>query len=325
LGGGNFASSMANISYFYPERHKGVALGLNAAGGNVGVAFVQLVVPLVVTVSLVGPGGAGPHLVNAALIYVLPVLGAAVCAALFMDNLSAVQASTTAQATALRNRHTWVMSFLYIGTFGSFIGYSAAFPLLLKAQFPDVPGQYLAFLGPLVGSLSRPVGGALADRLGGAKVTLAVFVLLGAGVGGVLLSLRGHVFGPFLGAFLALFVVSGVGNGSTYQMIPAIFRAEALRSTVAGLSVDVALARGRTQAATVIGLASAIGAVGGFLIPRGFGMSISRTGSVTAALLAFLAGYGVCFAVTWWFYLRANAPARPAAIGDNERHTPALR
>jgi NNP family nitrate/nitrite transporter-like MFS transporter len=303
LGGGNFASSMANISYFYPDRRKGSALGVNAAGGNLGVAVVQLIVPAVIGIALVGSAQpSGDFLQNAALLYLVLVLAAAACAWLFMDNLSAVRSSLSAQVLALRNKHTWVMSFLYIGTFGSFIGYSAAFPLLIKSQFDGT--LQLAFLGPLVGSLSRPWGGWLSDRVGGARVTAATFVLMGAGVGGVMLSLAVASFPLFLATFLVLFLVSGVGNGSTYRMIPAIFRAEAHRAIEAGAPPDQATTTGRTRAAAVIGLSSAIGAFGGFLIPRGFGISIDQTGSINTALLLFLAGYAICLLTTWWFYLR---------------------
>jgi NNP family nitrate/nitrite transporter-like MFS transporter len=302
LGGGNFASSMANISYFFPERRKGFALGVNAAGGNIGVAVVQFAVPLVVGLSIVGAAQQGGlHLQNAPLLWLVPVLAATVCAWLFMDNLSVSRVPLARQLPVLRNKHTWVISGLYIGTFGSFIGYSAALPLLIKGEFPQVHGLLFAALGPLVGSISRPVGGWLADRCGGARVTAVTFVVMAAGVGAVLASLQAGAFGPFLGAFLVLFVASGVGNGSTYRMIPAIFRAQAVRDLGAG---PQAVTRGRTEAATVIGLASAVGALGGFLIPRGFGISIANTGSIDAALVAFLAGYGVCVAVTWWFYLR---------------------
>ncbi len=297
LGGGNFASSMANISYFYPERSKGLALGLNAAGGNVGVAVVQFAVPLVIGIAVLG--ATAPHLENAPLLWLVPVLAATVCAWLFMDNLSVSRAPLRQQVTVVRDAHTWIMSFLYIGTFGSFIGYSAALPLLIKSEFPDVKGLLYAALGPLVGSVSRPIGGWLSDRFGGARVTAATFLVMAAGVGAVLVSLSAGSFEPFLAAFLLLFVASGVGNGSTYRMIPAIFRIRA-----AGRGHDAA--RGRTEAATVIGIAAAVGALGGFLIPRGFGMSIANTGSMNAALWVFLAGYAVCLVVTWWFYLRGS-------------------
>jgi MFS transporter, NNP family, nitrate/nitrite transporter len=302
LGGGNFASSMANISYFYPERRKGFALGVNAAGGNIGVAVVQFLVPLAVSVGVVGAAqGGGLHLQNAPLLWLVPVLAATAAAWLLMDNLAVSRAPLTRQLAVLRSTHAWVMSGLYIGTFGSFIGFSAALPLLIKREFPDVGGVLFAALGPLVGSLARPVGGWLSDRFGGARVTAVTFVVMAGGVGAVLASLSAGSFAAFLTAFLVLFVASGVGNGSTYRMIPAIFRARAVRDLGAG---PVALARGRTEAAAVIGLASAVGALGGFLIPRGFGMSIAHTGSIDAALVVFLAGYGVCLAVTWWCYLR---------------------
>lgn len=319
VGGGNFASSMANISYFYPERDKGTALGVNAAGGNVGVAVVQLVAPLVIGVALVGAAQRpGVYLHSVALVYLLPILAAVGCAWAFMDNLAVARASLREQLAVLRNRHAWVMSLLYVGTFGSFIGYSAAFPLLLDSQFAEADGRYLAFLGPLVGSLARPPGGWLADRVGGARVTAVTFVLLAAGTGGVLLSLALHRFWLFLAAFLALFVVSGAGNGSTYRMIPAIFRADAKRAADAGEPADRAAARGRVRAAAVIGLASAVGALGGFLIPRGFGMSITHTGSITAALTMFLAGYAVLLAVTWWFYLRHAFASRSPSLAAQQ-------
>jgi NNP family nitrate/nitrite transporter-like MFS transporter len=205
------------------------------------------------------------------------------------------------------------MSGLYIGTFGSFIGFSAALPLLIRSEFPEVKGMLYAALGPLVGSLSRPLGGWLSDRFGGARVTAATFLVMAGGVGAVLASLSAGRFPLFLGAFLLLFVAAGVGNGSTYRMIPAIFRVQAVRDLGDGTA---ALARGRTEAAAVIGLASAVGAVGGFLIPRGFGMSIADTGSIDAALVAFLLAYALCLAVTWWFYLRTVLVRAVPSLAD---------
>ena len=141
-----------------------------------------------------------------------------------MDNLSVAQTDLGSSVVAAKRPHTWVMSVLYIGTFGSFIGYAAAFPLLIKGQFPDVDVTAYAFLGALVGSLSRPLGGRLADRVGGARVTAATFVVMGLGVLGVVSALSQQSFGLFFACFMLLFVASGVGNGSTYRMIPAIFR-----------------------------------------------------------------------------------------------------
>src|SRR5262245_42309772 len=166
LGGGNFASSMANISFFFPDSEKGFALGLNAAGGNIGVSSVQLLVPIAVGYAILpGEGAGGLHLENAGLIWVPLILLSAAAAWWFMDNLSPARSSFRDQLALARRSHTWIMSWLYIGTFGSFVGFSAAFPLLLKTQFPE-PTANLAFLGPLVGSIARPIGGKLSDRIG---------------------------------------------------------------------------------------------------------------------------------------------------------------
>ena len=312
LGGGNFASSMANISYFYPERRKGFALGVNAAGGNLGVAVVQLLVPFVVTI------GIGAHIAGAGLVWLPLILLAAICAYLFMDNLAVVRTDFASQRRAFQRGHTWVMSFLYIGTFGSFIGYSAAFPLVINKTFPESKAAYFAFLGALVGSLARPVGGWLADRVGGAKVTGWSFATMGAGVCGALVGLSRHDFWLFLGSFLVLFVATGAGNGSTYRMIPAIFTSQARRNIAAGMPKAVADLRAKREAAAAIGIASAIGAFGGFLIPRGFATSLGETGSIAGALYVFLGAYGVFLATNWWFYLRqrvlvARAPSLAAA------------
>jgi NNP family nitrate/nitrite transporter-like MFS transporter len=277
LGGGNFASSMANISFFYPDREKGWALGLNAAGGNIGVSTVQLLVPLVI--------GAGAASLSRAGWMWMPAVGvAAIGAARWMDNLASARSSFREQLAVARRKDAWIVSWLYIGTFGSFVGYSAAFPLLLKTQFGDVTAN-LAFLGPLVGSLARPIGGKLADRVGGARVTFWNFVLMGLSAIGVLSALRAHAFAAFLGCFLLLFVTSGIGNGSTYRMVPEIFRV-------------------RREAAAVIGLSSAVGALGGFFVPQLFGASIRATGAPTSAVALFVAFYGTCLAMTWWHYMR---------------------
>ncbi|HEX6836213.1 MAG TPA: MFS transporter, partial [Polyangia bacterium] len=302
LGGGNFASSMANISFFFPDREKGFALGLNAAGGNIGVATVQLVVPIVVG----GAAGGVVHLANAGYLWLPLIALAAVGASLFMDNLSTARSSFRDQVAVARHKHTWIISLLYVGTFGSFVGYSAAFPLLLKTQFPTVTAS-LAFLGPLVGSLARPLGGKLADRLGGARVTFWNFTAMALATGGVLWFLQARALGGFIASFLALFVTTGLGNGSTFRMIPAIFRAHALGE--AG-SDDVAVAaahvRARRESAAVIGIASAVGALGGFFIPRALGASIKATGGASSAFAVFFACYFACVVVTWWYYLRAS-------------------
>ncbi|HEV2088283.1 MAG TPA: MFS transporter [Cryptosporangiaceae bacterium] len=297
VGGGNFASSMANISFFYPQKEKGRALGLNAAGGNLGVAVVQLAVPLVVVI------GGGFALERAGLIWIPLAILAAFLAWRYMDNLTSAKSDFAGSVAAAKRKHTWIMCFLYIGTFGSFIGYSAAFPLLVKTQFPVVPVVAVAFLGPLVGSSVRPLGGVLADRFGGARVTAVAFVVMAGGALGVVAALRLHSFPLFLTAFLILFLASGAGNGSTYRMIPAIFHAQAL------IDGDEAESRrkARREAAACIGIASAIGAYGGFLVPRGFALSTTQSGSLIPALYVFVGFYAVCLLVTWAVYLRRTA------------------
>jgi MFS transporter, NNP family, nitrate/nitrite transporter len=305
VGGGNFASSMANISYFFPEKEKGWALGLNAAGGNIGVAVVQA--PIVVSALIVAGGGL--HLARAGLMWIPLAVLAAVAAWRYMDNLTHAKADFASSAAAARRGHTWVMSFLYIGTFGSFIGYSAAFPLLIKTQFPDVAVTQFAFLGALVGSLSRPVGGRLSDRLGGARITAASFVVMGIGVLGGVWSLTLESFPVFLVSFMLLFVATGVGNGSTYRMIPSIFHARAMDE---GFTVE-AVRTARREAAAAIGIISAIGAYGGFLVPRTYAWASAGYGSIVPALYAYLGLYAVMLAVTWTFYLRPAA--RLAKVG----------
>ena len=310
LGGGNFASSMANISFFYPDRMKGWALGLNAAGGNIGVSGVQLLTPLLLGTGLVSlylatPTADGLYLQNAGLMWILPLAIAVVGAFLFMNNLTSARSSFKDQFAIVTRKHTWVMSYIYIGTFGSFIGYSAAFPLLIKTQFPAITVA-IAFLGPLVGSLSRPLGGLLADKIGGATVTFWNFIAMGAATIGVMYFVEVKEFAGFLAMFLVLFVTTGIGNGSTYRMIPSIFREEKLREAKgSGESGRLAAIKAASiEAAAALGFIGAVGACGGYLIPRGFGASIAATGAPHLALEVFLAFYITCIGLTWWYYLR---------------------
>ena len=319
LGGGNFASSMANISFFYPDRKKGWALGLNAAGGNIGVSTVQLLVPILigsgwVSLYLARPlGASGLYLQNAGLMW-LPLITLAVVGAWrYMDNLTSARSTFKDQLAIVGRKHTWIMSYIYIGTFGSFIGYSAAFPLLIKTQFPTVTIA-IAFLGPLVGSLSRPFGGLLADKIGGAIVTFWNFIAMGAATVGVIYFVNIKDFSGFLAMFLVLFVTTGIGNGSTYRMIPSIFREGKLREAKgAGEAGRLAALKGASiESAAALGFIGAIGACGGYLIPRGFGASIAATGGPHLALAIYLAFYATCLALTWWFYLRKGTAASAA-------------
>ena len=301
FGGGNFASSMTNISFFYPEKEKGWALGLNAAGGNIGVAVVQAPITVAAVIA-VGAAGA-TQLAFAGLMWVPLALIAALCAWLFMDNLAMAKADVKSSAAAAKRPHTWVMSFLYIGTFGSFMGFAGAFPLLIKGQFPDVDVVGYAFLGALVGSLVRPIGGRLADRIGGAKVTAVSFFAMGLGVFLALQSLQAKNFGLFLLSFMVLFAATGIGNGSTYRMIPAIFRFTETDPKVA-----------RREGAAAIGIISAVGAFGGFLVPRTFVWSTANFGSIQPAMKVYIGVYVVMFAVTWFYYLRPSASLAKSGV-----------
>ncbi len=322
LGGGNFASSMTNISFFYPDRMKGWALGLNAAGGNIGVSSVQLLTPILMGVGLfnlylASPGPGGIYLQNAGLMWLLPILVAVMGATFFMNNLATARSPFKDQLAIVGRKHTWIMSYIYIGTFGSFIGYSAAFPLLLKTQFPAITVG-VAFLGPLVGSLSRPFGGLLADKVGGAIVTFWNFVAMALATIGVMYFVNTRDFIGFMAMFLILFVTTGVGNGSTYRMIPSIFReqklGEAKGSGDAGRALAVKAAS--IESAAALGFIGAIGACGGYLIPRGFGASIGATGGPHLALEIFLAFYATCIALTWWYYLRKSFSLRAASVAE---------
>ncbi|MBP2406887.1 MFS transporter [Streptomyces syringium] len=306
VGGGNFASSMANINAFYPQRLKGRALGVNAGGGNLGVPAVQLVGLLILATA----GAAHPRLLP--LIYLPLIALTTVVAALRMDNVPTTRETGPALREITRDRHTWVMSLLYLGTFGSFIGFSFAFGLVLQAQFHhqlDTPVKVacLTVLGPLLGSLARPFGGAWADRLGGARVTLATFAAMAVGTALILTASRLHLPALFLAAFAALFVLSGIGNGSTYRMIPALHRAKARHRALADGTVPAAAeATAQRHATALIGLAGAIGAFGGVLVNVAFRQSFLTAHNGDAAYLAFLAFYLVCSALTWTVYLRPS-------------------
>ncbi|HEX2297663.1 MAG TPA: nitrate/nitrite transporter [Pseudonocardiaceae bacterium] len=308
VGGGNFASSMTNINAFYPEGRKGWALGLNAGGGNIGVAAVQLVGLLVIAVA----GASHPRIVLA--VYVPLLIAAALGAALYMDNLSTMRNDTGAMRDAVRDRQTWIMSFLYIGTFGSFIGYSFAFGLVLQNQFGRTPLQAasVVFIGPLIGSLIRPLGGWMADRFGGAKVTLLTFFGLATATGVVILASGLKSLPLFVAGFIALFVLSGVGNGSTYKMIPSIFVGKARLEIEAGEARDVALLKARRLSGAVIGIAGAIGALGGVFINMTFRQSFLTEQSGVPAFWSFLGFYALCVVVTYVVYLRPAPVAAPA-------------
>ena len=312
FGGGTFSGSMANMSFFWPARLKGTALGWNAGVGNLGVSVVQLLVPLLlgfgfISLYLTTPTGGGLYLQNAGLMWIPTLTVAVIGAYLFMNNLAVARATLKEQLVILKRKQNWVMSYIYISTFGSFIGYSAAFPLLIKTQFPEITAG-IAFLGPLVGSVIRPFGGILADKIGGAKVTFWTLIAMCVAVFGVMYFVEQKNFAGFLTMFLALFTLTGLGNGSTYMTIPAIFRAEKLHEAEGKGEPARALAlkAAGLEAGAALGFIGAVGSVGGFLIPRGFGASIAASGGPYLALEVFLAFYVTCIWLNWWYYMRKS-------------------
>ncbi len=345
LGGGNFSSSMANISFFYPEKKKGYALGLNAAGGNLGVAVAQLLVPLVIIVGIPTAAVKLPvhdvHLGYAGLMWLPFIAAAVVCAWFFMDSLTQAKADTRSYVAALKYSQTWVMSFLYIGTFGSFIGFSFALPLVIKNTFPEFLAGHpfiatylagLGFMGALIGSVSRPLGGWLSDRLGGARVTLAVFVGMAIFTLASIHGVQNRSFALFFGSYMVIFLLAGLGNGSTYKMIPSIFALLGEKeASLTGEDPAAVAVEFKRRAAAVIGVAGAVGAFGGVLIQvvlRQSSLAVSAAVKAAAtpaakvavaaahsdwsvpALWVFLSSYIVFGGVTWFVYLRATSFTR---------------
>src|SRR5262249_7656285 len=252
----------------------------------------------------------------------VPFIAAAAFAAWFgMNDIAAMKASFTEQAVIFQRKHNWVMCWLYTGTFGSFIGYSAGFPLLAKTQFPNVDALQLAFLGPLVGAISRSATGWVSDRYGGGRVTFWVFVMMAVGVLGVLYFLHikdaPYAFPGFFASFMLLFFASGVGNASPFQMIPAIMRKEVARLGPELSGVEQAK-QGDKESAAIIGFTSAIAAYGAFFIPKSYGTSITLTGGAQAALWTFFVFYLSCLLITWGYYTR-----RGGLLYDVERQPPA--
>ncbi|MFI8318196.1 NarK family nitrate/nitrite MFS transporter [uncultured Kosakonia sp.] len=316
--GANFASSMANISFFFPKEKQGGALGINGGFGNLGVSVMQLIAPLAVSFSIFAAFGGGGvtqpdgtmlYLQNAAWIWV-PFLAVFTFAAWFgMNELATSKASLSAQLPVLKRSHLWIMSFLYLATFGSFIGFSAGFAMLSKTQFPEVQILHFAFFGPLVGALARSAGGAISDRLGGTRVTLVNFVVMAIFSALLFLTLpsngEGGNFTAFFCVFLVLFLTAGLGSGSTFQMISVIFRKMTMeRVKKAGGSESDAMREAATETAAALGFISAIGAIGGFFIPKAFGTSLALTGSPAGAMKVFLVFYIACVVITWAIYGR---------------------
>jgi NNP family nitrate/nitrite transporter-like MFS transporter len=328
LGGGNYAASLANVNAFYPQRLKGTALAINAGVGNLGVAVIQLIGLL----ALATAGHEAPYWVCAIYLVLLAVVG--IAAALFMDNLDhGVELNDL--RSILFDRDTWAISMLYICTFGSWIGFSFAFGQVLQVNFltngesaahASLHAAEIAFVGPLLGSLARIYGGRLADRLSGSRVTLGVLggMIVGAGllVGISTLddrspsttstAMTGYVIG-----FMVLFVLSGMGNGSVFKLIPSVFEA---RSRSLNVSEAERRQWSRAKSGSLIGICSAVGALGGVVINMALRESYLRSGTETSAYWLFLTSYVVAAILTWTMYMRrpASAPDVPDPVVDAE-------
>lgn len=402
FGGGNFASSMSNISFFFPKKVQGYSLGMNAGLGNFGVTTMQILIPLVMTVGVFGgtplilentsgtligkiPAGTETFIHNAGFIWVAILIPLVIAAWFGMNNigdehvspnvgspvsafakisgmlliglltasvglwlmlpastggaglllskwlvLPAVIAATVGllwlipgkiheslarQYKIFGNKHTWAMTVIYTMTFGSFIGYAAAFGLAIKVIFgfqhievdgvlthdtvnPNGPSALMyAWTGPFIGALIRPIGGMISDKIGGAKVTQIISVVMVASALGVAYFMKQayasatpeDFFVPFLVLFLILFAATGIGNGSTFRTIAVVFD--------------------REQAGPVLGWTSAVAAYGAFIIPKVFGEQITAT-TPEYALYGFAAFYTLCIVINWWFYLRPGAEFR---------------
>ncbi len=312
FGGGNFASSMANIGYFFPKSEKGNALAMNAGLGNLGVSVMQFLVPIVITAGVFGALGGQPQTMsdggqlwmqNAGFVWVPFILAATIAAWLGMNDIADARASFADQAVIFGRKHNWLMCVLYTGTFGSFIGYSAGFPLLTKLAFPEVNALNYVFLGPLVGALSRAGTGWISDRFGGGRVTLWTFVAMTVATFGVIFFLGIGSFAGFFACFMALFFLTGVGNASTFQMIPVIMGREVPR-LMPQLGTDQLKRQIAMESGAIVAFTSAIAAYGAFFIPKAYGTSIAMTGSAVGALWAFLIFYVICVAITWAVYTR---------------------
>ncbi|OBK51256.1 MFS transporter [Mycobacterium kubicae] len=331
LGGGNYAASLANVNAFYPQRLKGAALALNAGVANLGVAVIQLIGLLVLATA----GHQAPYWVCAVYLVLLTVVG--IAAAIFMDNLEH-GIEVNHMRSILFDRDTWVISLLYVCTFGSWIGFSFAFGQVLQVNFAangespqhaSLHAAQIAFVGPLLGSLARIYGGRLGDRLGGSRVTLGVLagMIVGAGFlvavstygdqtpGTTPITLIGSILG-----FIVLFILAGMGNGSVFKLIPSVFEARS-RS----LDVDEAQRRhwSRAMSGALIGICSAVGALGGVGINLALRESYLRSDTETAAYWAFLASYVIAALLTWSRYVRR--PSSGSAVHGPRSETELTR
>ena len=306
LGGGNFSSFMPSTSLFFPKRLQGTALAIQAGIGNFGVSVVQFLTPWVIGFALIGGTLMGEPqtmtrgaierqvwLHNAAAIYIPFIIVFSATAWLLLKSVP-IKANFREQFDIFKSKHTWSMTSLYIMTFGAFSGLSATFPLLIKQCYGSLPNApdplTFAFLGPLVGSLSRILAGPVTDKLGGARVTHW------AGIGMTISIVAVSFFTTptsmasfpyFVGAMLTLFFFAGIGNASTFKQMPMLFQPR--------------------QAGGVIGFTAAIAAYGPFIFGMLGGWSIGAFGTPNALLYGFAAFFAFNVAMNWWMYARRGA------------------
>lgn len=330
LGGGNYSASLANVEAFYPQRLKGVALGLTGGIGNLGVAAIQAVGLLVLATA----GHEAPYWVCA--VYLVLIAIAGLGAALFMDNLThVIEVGHVRSVLAVPD--TWSVSFLYMCASGSFIGFAFVFGQVLQFNLlaggqstaqASLHAAEIAFVGPLLGSLARIVGGKLGDRFGGGRVTLGVFVAMilsaallvavsthadlnhGAGGRMTAATLIGYVSG-----FIALFIFCGMGKGTVFKLIPSIF---AERSQHLDISDMQRRQWARIMSGALIGFAGSVGALGGVGINLALRQSYVHSGTETPAFWAFLVCYLCAAALTWARYVRPRSPVASAPRKPNE-------
>jgi NNP family nitrate/nitrite transporter-like MFS transporter len=328
LGGGNFSASMAHISFFFPKRKLGTALGWNAGIGNLGVGVMQAVVPMVIFSGALAFKGGFPQtyelggatsqvwLQNAGLIWVPFILLATIAAYFGLNNLRGVQETYGEKTAIFSQKHAWILGWLYLGTFGSFIGFAAAFPILLAVLFPESGALKWAWIGPLAGALIRPLGGWLSDRVGGARVTFINFIVMFLAGVWALVSLPSGTGGAdvtaFFTAFMLLFLTAGIGNGSVFHVVPTVFRKlhEQSAEGMGRAEREAAITAGDVEASVALGFTSAIAALGLFFIPALVATSIQASGTPRFALLAFSVFYLTCVLATWWWYRRKDAETR---------------
>jgi MFS transporter, NNP family, nitrate/nitrite transporter len=316
LGGGNFAASMSNTNAFYPHRLKGRALGLTGGIGNLGVAAIQMVGLLVIATV----GNRQPYLVCAVYLVLLATTG--IAATLVMNDLEQHRIEVPQLGSIVRSvlltRHTWFLALLYLGTFGSFIGFSFAFVQVLQIDFmaggdsvahASLHAAALGFIGPLLAALARIYGGRLADRLGGSRVTLAVFIAMALATGLVIAAgtLDDHHAGRatcttvvYIAGFIALFILSGLGNGSVYKMIPTLFEARTRPMDLGAAGCHSP----RVISGVVIGFVAGLGSLGGVGINLALRQSYLSTGSATLAFWIFMTYYAAAALLTWSAYTR---------------------